>query len=168
MYWETEVNCKTLGSDELNFVAADVGVCVDGHCDDADGIDENEHAWGVELSSCKTHNSLCLCVYSRGVILCDSPVIDFKPNTELTVTLGFLLDSDSATLHVIRVDDHTVLHSVPHIDVSRPLIPVFGVYNPGHFDVKVRVFSGSDIPVNREKMTLLSRLVRQIKMAEPL
>ncbi|XP_041356491.1 E3 ubiquitin/ISG15 ligase TRIM25-like isoform X2 [Gigantopelta aegis] len=127
-YWETEVDCMVLESAGLNnAAAAAVGVCMDGHCDDALGIWNNTHAWCVCVFSCPSHNSLCLLVVSRGEALDHSPVTGFKHDTRLTVTLGLLVDSDNATLRVIRVDDNTVLHSVPNIDVSGPLMPMFRV-----------------------------------------
>ncbi|XP_041358170.1 E3 ubiquitin/ISG15 ligase TRIM25-like [Gigantopelta aegis] len=159
-YWETEVDCKVLGSAELHNAAALVGVCIDGQCDDALGIFMNKHAWGVGVASCSSHNSLCLVVVSHGEELCDCPVTGFKHNTRLTVTLGLLVDSDNATLHVIRVDDNTVLHSIPNIDVSRPLMPMFGVNDPQYFDVKMTVSSGPDLSVNRELLVLLSSLIK--------
>ncbi|XP_041355997.1 transcription intermediary factor 1-alpha-like [Gigantopelta aegis] len=159
-YWETEVDCKVLGSAELDYVVAVVAVCMDEHCDDAEEIFINKHAWGVFVASCRSHNCLCLCVASRGKVLYHSPVTGFKHDTRLTVTLGLLVDSDNATLHIIRVDDNTVLHSIPNIDVSRPLMPMFRVGRPRYFDVNVKIASGSDLSLNRELLVLLSSLIK--------
>ncbi|XP_041378952.1 E3 ubiquitin-protein ligase TRIM71-like [Gigantopelta aegis] len=159
-YWETEVDCTVVGSVELDNAAAEVGVCMDGHCDDVDGIWNNEHAWCVGVFRCRSHNSLCLGVLSRGELLYHSPVTGFKHDTRLTVTLGLLVDSDNATLHVIRVDDNTVLHSVSNIDVSRPLMPMFRVGRSEYFDVKMKISSGPDLSVNRELLVLLSSLIK--------
>ncbi|XP_041372540.1 uncharacterized protein LOC121385817 [Gigantopelta aegis] len=159
-FWETDVDCMVRESAELNDVIAEVGICVDEHCDDTTGIFNNEHAWSVMVISCETHNSICLCAYSRIEELCCIPVTDFKINSRLKITLGLLVDIDNATLHIIHVDDNTVVHSIPNIDVSRPLMPMFGVHCPGHFDVKVRVPSDTDLSVNRELLVLLSSLVK--------
>ncbi|XP_041373030.1 E3 ubiquitin-protein ligase TRIM56-like [Gigantopelta aegis] len=159
-FWQTEVDCMVREWAELNTVIAEAGVCLDEHCDDTIGLSNNRHVWGVIVASCKTHNGICLCAYSREEELCCIPVTDFKTNSRLTVTLGLLVDIDNATLHIIRVDDKTVVHSIPNIDVSRPLMPMFGVYLPEYFDVKVTVSSGMDISVNRELLVLLSSLVK--------
>ncbi|XP_041348040.1 uncharacterized protein LOC121367753 [Gigantopelta aegis] len=159
-YWETEVDYMVLGSAEVHYVVAQVGVCMDEHCDDVSGIWINRHAWGVGVFTCGSHNSICLCVVSREKELCDSPVKCFKRNTRHTVTLGLLVDSDNATLHIIRVDDNTVLHSVPNIDVSRPLMPMFRLGMPRFFDVKAKISSGPDLSVNRELLVLLSSLIK--------
>ncbi|XP_041373477.1 uncharacterized protein LOC121386592 [Gigantopelta aegis] len=159
-FWETEVDCMVCESAKLHKLIADVGVCLDEHCDDTTGILNNKHAWGVAVASCKTHNSICLFPFFSGKSLRCIPVTDFKTNSRLKVTLGLLIDTNNATLHIIRVDDNTVVHSIPNIDVSRPLMPMFGVHSPGHFDVKVRVSSDTDLSVNRELLVLLSSLVK--------
>ncbi|XP_041348027.1 uncharacterized protein LOC121367746 [Gigantopelta aegis] len=159
-YWETEVDCLALESAELQYAVSVVGVCMDEHCDDVDCISDNKHALSVCVFSCPSHNNLCIEVAPRGSCLCDSPVTRLKHDTRLTVTLGLLVDSDNATLHVIRVDDNTVLCSIPNIDVSRPLMPMFRVGWPQYFDVKVKVSSGSELSVNRELLVLLSSLIK--------
>ncbi|XP_041372539.1 E3 ubiquitin-protein ligase TRIM56-like [Gigantopelta aegis] len=159
-FWETEVDCMVRESAELHKRIAGVGVCLDEHCEDTTWILNNKHARGVAVSSCKTHNSICLFPFSNGKKLCCIPVTDFKTNSRLTVTLGLLVDIDNATLHIIRVDDNTVVHSIPNIDVSRPLMPMFSVHWRKHFDVKLRVSSDTDLFVNRELLVLLSNLVK--------
>ncbi|XP_041373478.1 uncharacterized protein LOC121386593 [Gigantopelta aegis] len=159
-FWETEVTCMVRKSAELHKLIAEVGVCLDGHCDDTTGIVNNKQAWCVMVVSCKTHNSICLCAYSRGKQLCCIPVADFKTNSRLKVRLGLLVDFDNATLHIIRVYDNTVVHSIPNIDVSRPLMPMFDVSWREYFDIKLRISSGTDLSVNRELLVLLSSLVK--------
>ncbi|XP_041373476.1 E3 ubiquitin-protein ligase TRIM56-like [Gigantopelta aegis] len=159
-FWQTEVDCMVRESAELHYLIAEVGVCLDEHCDDTTGICNNKHAWGVIVASCKTHNSICLFPYSRGKHLCCTPVTDFKTNSRLKVTLGLLVDVDNATLYIIRIDDNRVVHSITNIDVSRPLMPMFCGYFPEYFDVKLRVLSGTDLSVTRELLVLLSSLVK--------
>ncbi|XP_041373503.1 E3 ubiquitin-protein ligase TRIM56-like [Gigantopelta aegis] len=159
-FWGTEVDCMVRESAELHTLIADVGLCLDEHCKDTTAIINNKHARGVMVASCKTHNSICLRPCSRGKQLCCIPVTEFKTNSLLEVRLGLLVDIDNATLHIIRVDENTVVHSISNIDVSRPLMPMFGGYFPEYFDVKVRVTSGTDLSVNRELLVLLSSLVK--------
>ncbi|XP_041356513.1 uncharacterized protein LOC121373802 [Gigantopelta aegis] len=150
-----------LESVELIKLTAEVGVSMDEHCDDVEVISLNKHAWSVSVFSCRSHNSICLGVLSRGEGLYHSPVTDFKhDDTRLTVTLGLLVDSDNATLHVIRVDDNTVVRSIPNIDVSGPLMPMFGVDDRRYSDVKMKISSGPDLSVNRELLVLLSSLIK--------
>ncbi|XP_041360879.1 uncharacterized protein LOC121377078 [Gigantopelta aegis] len=159
-YWQTNVDCMVLGKDKPNFIAAQVGVCVEGHCDDESQIANNKHAWCVCVRSCATHNRMCLKAASRGEYLCDIPIASFKPNTSLNVTLGLLLDTENSILHVLNIDTKSLVHSIPNIHTPQPLMPVFGVYSPGHVHVKLRVSSTTDLSVDPAFLMLLSNLVQ--------
>ncbi|XP_041361085.1 uncharacterized protein LOC121377240 [Gigantopelta aegis] len=159
-FWVTRLDCKALPSAELNKVAAQVGLCLQEHCDDEIQIARNKHSWCVSVDSCKTHHSLCLKVYSSKRRVCDHPLTVFKPNTKLNITLGLLLDTDNSTLHVINVTTNSLVHSIPNIETSQPLMPVFGVYGPNMFQVQMSVPSSMDLSVDPTLLELLSGLVQ--------
>ncbi|XP_041361877.1 uncharacterized protein LOC121377845 [Gigantopelta aegis] len=159
-YWQTDVDCTVLKKAKTNKVAAQVGVCVVGHCDDEIHISNNKHAWCVGVHSCTTHNSMCPKAVSRGTYLSDIPIASFKPNTSLNVTLGLLLDTENPTLHVVNIDTKSLVHSIPNIDTSQPVMPVFGVFNSTYFQVKLRVTSATDLSVDPALLMLLSSLVQ--------
>ncbi|XP_041373709.1 E3 ubiquitin-protein ligase TRIM56-like [Gigantopelta aegis] len=159
-FWQMEVDCMVHESAEINQVVAEVFVCLGELCDARAAMMNHKHAWGVTVVSCITHNSICLCAYSRGEQLCCSPVTDFETNSPFKITLGLLVDIDNAALHIIRVDDNTVVHSIPNMDVSRPLMPMFGVDWSNYYHVMVRVSSGTDLSVNHELLVLLSSLLK--------
>ncbi|XP_041362079.1 uncharacterized protein LOC121378047 isoform X2 [Gigantopelta aegis] len=159
-YWQTNVDCTVLEEAKSNFVAVQVGVCVEGHCDDEIQIAKNRHAWCVCVHSCTIHNSMCLVVVSRGTYMCHCPVTVFKPNTSLNVTLGLLLDIENSTLHVVNINTKSLVHSIPNIDTSQPLMPVFGVHSPTQFQVKVRLSPATDLSVDPTLLMVLSSLVQ--------
>ncbi|XP_041361880.1 E3 ubiquitin/ISG15 ligase TRIM25-like [Gigantopelta aegis] len=50
-YWQTNVHCMVLEKAERRKVAAQVGVCVEGHCDDETQIANNRHAWCMKIDN---------------------------------------------------------------------------------------------------------------------
>ena len=157
--WVVDVDCLTLDAARLGNVAAQVGVCVQGHCDDEFQIKKNKHAWCFEVSSCRTHNSMCVKVRSRGTRLCDTRIGEFQPNTKLHISVGLLLDKKKSTLHVINVTTNSLIHSIPNIDTAAQLMPVFGVYSTARFQVKLSVSSAMDLSLEPPLLMLLSSLV---------
>ena len=157
--WVVDVDCLTLEAAQLGYAAAQVGVCVQGHCDDVRQIAKNKHAWGFEVSSCGDHNSMCVKVRSRGTRLCDTPIGEFQPNTKLHISVGLLLDKKKSTLHVINVTTNSLIHSISNIDTAAQLMPVFGVYRPASFQVKLSVSSAMDLSLEPPLLMLLSTLM---------
>ena len=157
--WVVDVDCLPLEAARLGYVAAEAGVCVQGHCDDEFQIAVNKHAWCFQVYSCGYHNSMCVCVVSRGTRLCDTPIGEFQPNTKLHISVGLLLDKKKSTLHVINVTTNSLIHSIPNIDTAAQLMPVFGVYNSHLFQVKLSVSSAMDLSLEPPLLMLLSSLV---------
>ena len=158
-YWQVYVIKEVLEEADVGYVSAQTGICRHDSCDESE-FEENQNAWGVEIRTCKEHDGLCLHVFARGELLCDSPLTGFKPQAVVDVELGFLLDFDKRTFHVIHVPKHEVVFSIPDIDTDQPLVPVFTVYSPSLFDVKLRAVSGTELVIDCELVSLLSRLVQ--------
>ncbi|XP_041356730.1 uncharacterized protein LOC121373947 [Gigantopelta aegis] len=166
-YWQVQVNKKVLEAADVGYVSAQTGICLQDHCDEYE-FEENHNAWCVEVRTCKEHNGVCLHVFSRGALLCDSALTDFKPEAVIDVDLGFLMDFDKGVLHVMHLQRHEIVHSIPDVDSDQPLMPVFAVYSPSLFDVQLRLVSGVDLPVDRDFLVMLSRIVQGGRDVTPL
>ncbi|XP_041352053.1 uncharacterized protein LOC121370703 [Gigantopelta aegis] len=159
-FWETEVRCKVNESAEPGYSVTYFALCHEQYCDDTCMIYYNVHAWGVGVVHCKDHDSLCLCVFSRGVDLPHVPVTSSEPDTQLSLKVGLLLDSNNASLHVIDVSTSRLIHTMSDIDVSRPLTPVFDMWPATWYDIRMKISSGRDLTVNTELLNVLSTLVQ--------
>ena len=158
-YWQIGVHLQVLASAKLDFEALEAGICPRSECDKSTQPANNKHAWCVSLGSCETHNSVCLQMYARSACLGHVPISRYRLASALDVELGFLLDSRKKVLHVLDVQSNKALCCIPGVDVSQPLLPVFGVFSPSMFRVRVRVVSDADLTLGYSLLHLLSELI---------
>ncbi|XP_041359101.1 E3 ubiquitin-protein ligase Midline-1-like [Gigantopelta aegis] len=158
-FWQTRVDCDVLKSAALNMVAAEAGVCQANKCDDEYLLSTNKHAWFVDVSSCGQHSNICLRVFSRARDVQHVPITCLKPHASFQKDLGFLLNSDQKVLHIIDVQVSKVLCSIPDIDVSQPLVPLFAVYNPDIFSCQLKVVTSKKLKLDVVTLWLLSTLI---------
>ncbi|XP_041356697.1 protein PML-like [Gigantopelta aegis] len=159
-YWQVGIHKEVLMEDQMDIAAVEVGISLEAECDSSAELVKNRHAWCVSLGSCRAHNSDCLWFYSRAVCLGHVPMYTFRLEPVLDVDFGILLDTEKKVLHVIHVQSNKVVCSIPDVDVSQPLVPLFGVYSPTIFKVRVRVESGTDLTLSSPLLHLLSDLVQ--------
>ncbi|XP_041359316.1 uncharacterized protein LOC121375765 [Gigantopelta aegis] len=158
-YWQTRVYCGMLESGELNLTAVGAGICPIDKCDDGYLIHSNENAYGIGVVSCRNHKRMCLYVFSQGRTVQDIPIASFKTHASLQMDLGFLLNSDKKILHIIDVLSNKVMHSIQDIDVSKPFLPLFGIYNSDTFDSKLKIIASTDLLSDAALLLLLSSLL---------
>ena len=63
----------------------------------------------------------------------------------MTMSYGFLLDTDNRQWSVLDCTSQKVLYTFRNLDFTEPLWPVFGTYNPYSAQVEMQLKSGSSI-----------------------
>ncbi|XP_062607069.1 uncharacterized protein LOC134268844, partial [Saccostrea cucullata] len=102
-------------------------------------------AWSFSAERCNEHKQLCHKFRHKRTLLLHSPISADVAGTNMSMSYGFLLDTDNRQWTVIDCASQKVLYTFRNLDFTEPLWPVFGTYNPYSAHVEMHLKSGSSI-----------------------
>lgn len=112
--------------------------------------EDQSHAWGVSLSNCPEHDGLCRRTWGAGQSLKHYPhTLPNQPDSKARLRFGFFIMQKQKKLVVIDCNEEKVLLTADNIKISRPLWPVFGVYNTDLSRVETALVSGTNLKIDR-------------------
>ncbi|XP_071086072.1 uncharacterized protein [Haliotis cracherodii] len=112
--------------------------------------EDQSHAWGVSLSNCPEHDGLCRRTWGAGQSLKHYPhTLPNQPDSKARLRFGFFIMQKQKKLVVIDCNEEKVLLTADNIKISRPLWPVFGVYNTDLSHVETALVSGTNLKMDR-------------------
>ncbi|XP_046568743.1 uncharacterized protein LOC124277130 [Haliotis rubra] len=110
----------------------------------------------MTVNRCTTHGGICRRIWKEGKCVLHPP--DTLPNTAgVSHTLHYGVVHDAARKKIVFIDvkEKKVMSTLDNVDCSKPLWPMFGVYNPEWITVSMRLVVGSDINMTEEKKAMI-------------
>ncbi|XP_062600801.1 E3 ubiquitin-protein ligase TRIM45-like [Saccostrea cucullata] len=124
----------------------EVGLCRKPDVDKHYTIDNHQFSYVVCARKCHICRTICLQGWSNGQRFYHAPITENSPpGTSFKTTYGFLLDTRQRQWVVIDVKSRKFILRFKHIDLNKPLWPVFGLYNPDLVNSSLTLRSGKDI-----------------------
>lgn len=109
-------------------------------------LDNHALAWTFCARRCNICRTICLQCWNNGQRLFHTPATESSPpGTTLKTTYGFLLDTRNKQWIIVDAKNRKFIFRFRNVDVSRPLWPTFGAYNPDLVNVTLTVRSGREI-----------------------
>lgn len=109
-------------------------------------LDNHALAWTFCARRCNICRTICLQCWNNGQRLFHTPATENSPpGTTHKTTYGFLLDTRNKQWIVVDAKSRKFIFRFRNVDVSRPLWPTFGVYNPDLVNVTLNLRSGQEI-----------------------
>lgn len=144
-YFEVSINFFVKRSLRQDLIF-EIALCRRGDVDNNYSVDCNKFAWAMCARRCPLCRAICLQAWNNGQRLFHTPVTENDPpGTSLKTTIGFLLNTRMKTWFAVDVKNRKGIYKFKNLDVSRPLWPVFGVYNPDLTNVTLTLRSGKEI-----------------------
>lgn len=114
-------------------------------------VDCFPYAWAVSARGCHVCGKVCLQTWHNGQLLTHnalSPRTPSPPGTSVRLRYGFLLDTVKRHWIVVDVKSNKIIFHFKNLvvsELSEPLWPLFGIYNPEYVSVVLQLITGSDI-----------------------
>ncbi|XP_061178169.1 E3 ubiquitin-protein ligase TRIM71-like [Saccostrea echinata] len=114
-------------------------------------VDCYPYAWAVSARGCHLCGKVCLQTWHNGQLLAHnalSPRTPSPPGTSVRLRYGFLLDTVKRHWIVVDAKSNKVIFHFKNLvvsELSEPLWPLFGIYNPDLVSVTFQLLTGSDI-----------------------
>ena len=124
----------------------EAGLCRKADVDKYYTIDGHKFAYAVCARKCHICRTICMQAWNNGKRYCHYPITENPyPGTTHRGVYGFLLDAYRRQWVVVDVKNRRLMAKFKNVDLTVPLWPVFGVYNPDLCNTYLTLRSGNDI-----------------------
>lgn len=123
-----------------------IGLCRKPDVDKHYTIDNHQFSYVVCARKCHICGTICLQGWSSGQRFYHTPITENSPpGTAFKTTYGFLLNTRHREWVVVDAKNRKFILRFKNIDMTKPLWPAFGLYNPDLVNSSLTLRSGKDI-----------------------
>ncbi|KAK3609707.1 hypothetical protein CHS0354_011395 [Potamilus streckersoni] len=144
-YFELDVTFNIQQPLEETWLVFEIGLCRLKDIDKHHTVERHEHARSFYVARYPEGGKLAQEFWHDRDLLAYVPLSENHAGLEVHVTYGFLLDARRKKWIILDVGADRILHTFDAINMSQPLYPVFGCYNPDMISVEMLLKTGSDI-----------------------
>ncbi|XP_046546296.1 uncharacterized protein LOC124256351 [Haliotis rubra] len=140
-----------------NDLILEIGMCREELKDKEHTIGKVPHSYSMAVSHCSTHNRICRIFWKEKRHLLCLPT-EALPNNAVasgTLRVGIAYDHTRQKVAFIDVEASQVMTVLDEVDFRRPLLPMFGVYNPDRVSVSMGSVKVSKMEISEEKIRLI-------------
>ncbi|XP_071085120.1 uncharacterized protein [Haliotis cracherodii] len=157
-YWEMKSRVSPNETHIEGLFILEVGVCQGEQRDVYQWIGGSPGSYNMTVFHCTTHAGICRGTWKEGKCVLHQP--DTLPNTagaSHTLHYGVVYNDARKKIVFIDVKENKVISTLDNVDSSKPLWPMFGVYNPHRLTVSMTLVVGSDINMTEEKKAMIAK-----------
>ncbi|KAL3848012.1 hypothetical protein ACJMK2_018897 [Sinanodonta woodiana] len=144
-YFELDVTFNIQQPLEETWLVFEIGLCRLEDIDKHHTVERHEHARSFYVARYPEGGKLAQEFWHDRDLLAYVPLSENHAGLEVHVTYGLLLDARRKKWIILDVGADRILHTFDAINMSQPLYPVFGCYNPDMISVEMLLKTGSDI-----------------------
>lgn len=144
-YWEVQVFYRVHVTLLRNALIFEIGISRLDAVHSSFYVGSQTFAWSFSAERCNDHKQVCHKFRHKRTLLSHHPISSDTAGSTHHATYGFLLDTVKREWVVIDVSLKKILFSFTNVDITEPLWPVFGTYNPYSVHVELTLKTGRDI-----------------------
>ena len=144
-YFEMVVTFNIIQPLEQTWLVFEIGLCRREDVDKHHTVERHEHARSFYVARYPEDGKLAQEFWHNRDLLAYVPLSENKAGLTVEVTYGMVVDTKRKKWIIADVKKEKKLHTFSGIDFSKPLLPVFGTYNPDLINVEMKLRSGAQI-----------------------
>ncbi|XP_076097996.1 uncharacterized protein LOC143068104 isoform X5 [Mytilus galloprovincialis] len=144
-YFEVVVTFNIIQPLEQTWLVFEIGLCRREDVDKHHTVERHEHARSFYVARYPEDGKLAQEFWHNRDLLAYVPLSENKAGLNLEVTYGMVVDTKRKKWIIADVKKEKKLHTFSGLNFTKPLLPVFGAYNPDLISVEMKVKTGAQI-----------------------
>ncbi|XP_071163929.1 uncharacterized protein [Mytilus edulis] len=144
-YFEVVVTFNIIQPLEQTWLVFEIGLCRREDVDKHHTVERHEHARSFYVARYPEDGKLAQEFWHNRDLLAYVPLSENKAGLNVEVTYGMVVDTKRKKWIIADVKKEKKLHTFSGLNFTKPLLPVFGAYNPDLISVEMKVKTGAQI-----------------------